>query len=210
MPSPLSVGDKVEVIVYSQAQEQYAANVYSYRVSSTGGPATTDLSALNLIAPLLRGVYVEVLPAAGTFWGVRLQIISPTRRPSQFNISQRGIGVLAGDILPTQTTGLIQSRTNVVGRSKRGRAYIPFPTEGVSDAAGLPTAAYLTKLGDVAAMVYTPFTLNGAGGATVTLTPTVHSRKLASWEDITGFTRSDYWATLRKRAGRSRSDSPPG
>jgi len=57
------------------------------------------------------------------------------------------IGDLTGEMLPVQLAGLITHRTALLGRSGRGRTYLPSANE-VASSNGSPSTAYLVLLQD--------------------------------------------------------------
>jgi hypothetical protein len=57
------------------------------------------------------------------------------------------IGDLTGDMMPVNICGLITHRTGLLGRSGRGRTYLPCPNE-VANSNGAPSTAYLSLMED--------------------------------------------------------------
>lgn len=109
------------------------------------------------------------------------------------------VGSVAGDMLPTQTAGLITKRTALAGRAYRGRAYIPFPGEADNAAMSTPTAGYVTRLISLAAQMIVPVIVTNAGNAE-TWTPVIwHKLTALTTVIVDGVARTE-WATQRRRA----------
>lgn len=117
-------------------------------------------------------------------------------------------GGLAGDVLPTQTAGLITKRTAVPGRRGRGRAYIPFPTESYNDANGLPTNAYMTPAGALAFSI-SQSVLVGTLIDGNYLDPVILHRDTGGTSDILATLARQKWATQRRRGSYGRPNVSP-
>lgn len=206
---PVVTGDLIEVTVNCNAIAQYSSNVFHFEIGTTAGAVPTDLDIADGLDATLAPLFKDILPTTCYYWGIKVQILKPVRRPGQYSIISRGVGTVAGDIGPSQVTGLITAQTNLTGARYRGRQYLPFPGEGSNDAGGDPLPAYVTSARAIATAIYTPSTVSAGVGNTAVLNPVVYSRKFNSWQAITARKTSEFWATQKRRAARARGDHPP-
>ena len=105
------------------------------------------------------------------------------------------IGSLTGEMMPVQIAGLLTHRTNVLGRSGRGRSYLPTPNE-VSSSNGAPSGAYITLMDAFGAALLSMFTPT-AGHAGWTLG--VWSPTLTQFNQVITITPRPGFATQRLR-----------
>lgn len=202
MPSPnhdLAVGQVLEVkLVFSQ-QLQIALNILHYRVVSevvvTGH--CQDVEVAQSFSSAINGLYTPVMNSISDTEGATVQIIKPAPLPFSFVAGQSG-GTATGDPMSKQTCGIITKLTAGTGRKRRGRMYIPFPSEDENDVDSRPTAGYLTLLGTLASGLLNPFSVIGIKG-TATIQPVIYDRVAGTTIDITGFTVRNKWATQRRR-----------
>lgn len=209
MATTLAVGDLLKIITYCQAAEQVSQNVRYYAVSSIGvGVSPTDEDLVTAFTNTVKGLYLPIMGAAANFAGCSLQKITPVKK-DLVAWSNLGVGTAAGDLLPRETAGLISFRTGFAGRKNRGRMYLPFPSEALNDANGHPTAAYVTAadaLGDF--VVNTP-AFAPAGTATITLEALSFPSDIPQGRQITAYTTSTRWASMRTRGDYSAANTLP-
>jgi len=186
------------VTCYNQPLEQVGLMVHFYRVAGISGTGT-DLGTLAaLIDTNLGPPILALLTTGSTYRGVRATVIDPLP-PSAAAISTDGSGpgLVAGDTLPTQVSGIITLVTNLGGRAYRGRKYMPFPGEADNDPGAVPSAAYQAALTALAPKFTA--TLTSAGANNVTLLPILWHRKTRTYTDLQGAVAKPLWATQRRR-----------
>lgn len=210
MPLVMVVDEVIQVTANCFAGNQFSSNVFNFKVTASTGIGVTDLEASIAISTVWAPKFKALLPVGAGYWGLKVQIIKPTRRPGQYNLADRGAGTVAGDIAPTQTCGLIKAGTNSVGPRYRAKNYIAFPGEGSNTAAADPSDDYKVALDVLRLATYQTINLVSGAVGTCTLTPIVYSRKFDLRTPVTSSSYSAQWATLRRRASRSQSDAPPG
>jgi hypothetical protein len=208
MPSPLNVGDILQIALISRRDVQYSANVRQFRVSAVGGVPATDADALveldAVFAPLLK----PLIATNGSYHGLKGSRISPMPTPTLAAFAGRGAGTAAGDAMAPQVAGILRLLTGLAGRSKRGRMYVPFPSETDNGPDGRPEAGYfarMTSLGDA----LDGGILVAVGGRTATLTPIIYHRATNTYDDITFYAVVGNWGTQRRRSFVNRPDSDP-
>jgi len=207
---PLAANDFLQVTINCKAGAQYSSNVMNYVVGAVAGTSATDAQAATQLDAFLAPLFKDLLPTTVTYWGLKAQIIGPTRRPGQYSVAAQGVGNVAGDIIPTQVSGLLTMRTQFTGPKHRGRMYVPFPGEADNTASGAPSAGYITRLDALrAGMIAGLILINGVGN-TATILPVVYSRLDEAAFEITESASSPFWATQKRRAERMRGDGPPG
>lgn len=201
-------GDLYEVTFVFRHQNQSAYLVRHYDVNEV----IAGLTDCNLIAPELSDVMGESFRAnmsiQSNYRGCRVRRIQPNPTDVYTSVADAGAGDIDADPLPTQVAGLISWRTGFAGRSKRGRSYIPFPTEDGNSSGAFPTVGQKALLNNIAVNLSTSVDIVGGGG-TYRLFPIVYSRKLDARFEITSFIIRDQWATQRKRSSINPGDPLP-
>lgn len=139
---------------------QIGENILWYVRTDAGILAPTEDNVLDALDALFAPLYKALIGANASYIGSSLQVVEPVLSVLYTNGTRSGAGTAAGDLMSTQTAGLIGKKTTRGGRKYRGRAYIPFPTEGDS-ALGLPTAGYLTRLNALASQIVSTVTVGG-------------------------------------------------
>lgn len=209
MPTTLALGDIIRVRAASYTANQQGINVVHFRVSSVNGSSQTDLQVATALDTAMEGRYKAALSAQARYRGISVQKIRPLPVTfPQIVTANDGVGLVAGDLMSTQTSGIISSQTNLAGPGFRGRAYIPFPGEASNDVDGTPTAAYVSLIDDLGEMLYEAHPV-GAGPNDIVITPVLFHRATATFTDITGFVARDKWATQRRRGSYGKTNPTP-
>jgi len=202
MPNALAINDYVQITIYQLLGSTYTASVLNYKVTAMAG-APTDLGILTAYDATVAPLYKDCMSADGEYFGTRLQVMSPTLRPSQVTNASFGVGSVADDMIPSQVCWVTRLTTPSAGRSFRGRNYFSGMAESANDADGTPTAAFLVTAGILADQLYVQRTYTQAAGITATLQPQIFSRTLGIWTEVTEHTVEQQWATQRRRAERA-------
>ena len=124
-----------------------------------------------------------------------------------------GAGNVAGDPLPFQVAGIATKKTNLPGKSFRGRVYLPFPSEASNDVDGNPTMGYGTLAQTFLAAVQLSYIISATPpappGDNASFTPCVWSRKLLQGTFTIAHAFKDKWATQRRRGDFGKPNTPP-
>jgi len=204
----LAVGDKLEVVLVCRLGGQDGLIVRHYDVQAITG-ASLDISQVpDTISTDLGGPLKACMSDQAEYRGVRVRRLAPGATDVFTSALGNGPGTSASDVLPTQASGLISLRTGFAGRSKRGRAYVPFPSEAFNDADGHPTAAYKGLLNTFGTALRTNI-LAVVGADGVELDPVIRSKLLDSYFSITSHLVRAEFATQRRRSQINRGDLPP-
>lgn len=199
----------VQVRFVMHTTDQVGLNVRNYRVTNIVGISVTDQAAAIVLDTLFNPLYKAVLSAGASWRGVSVQKIWPTPRlVAAIMIGNAGPGSVAGDMLPSQVSGLISLRTAESGRNARGRNYVPFPSESSSDVNGLPTTAYQTNLQLIADNMHETITV-GMGADSADIVPVVSNTPPTLPKDITEALARKEWGTQRKRGSFGRKNVLP-
>lgn len=205
---PLNVGDILELKVFCAFGNQLAVNVCHYDVTAITGAPTQGAAATyfddNLFTP-----YINMISDESSYRGITLAVLLPSPKAPVIRANNTLIGLNGGDALPKQVSGLISLRSELVGRSGRGRVYIPFPTEALNDVTGTPSAAYLTALDAVALVLGTVQSNDQGSGDTVEMTPSIFHRATGTSTLVNGYILRPFWATQRRRGDFGRINTIP-
>lgn len=195
----LALGEIYMARLYCQAGVQAGINVRHYKIVAIGNPANEVDDLAVVLDNALAGLYKNLLSVNASWIGVNIQRVYPLPPTVAVGANANaGPGLVVGDILPGQTAGLISLRTAFAGRSFRGRAYIPFPSESDSQPSGVPSAAYMTSLAAIADILVQDQEF-GDPANPATARPVIWSRKDTVPNDITGAVTRNGWATQRRR-----------
>src|SRR5690606_6703804 len=124
-----------EVRFIMQLGNQLGLNVRHYEVASEVGTGADLLSMAEDLGTIFGPLYIALLSSSAEFRGVGARKIRPIPVSGEaLSNAGAGFGAVTGDPLPRQVSGLISLRTASTTVAKRGRAYIPFPSEDDSTA----------------------------------------------------------------------------
>lgn len=207
MPNVIIANDTLQVTAVCRLGGQNGLMVWHYKAGSVIGATVTDGDCAAAVSTSLGPKLTAVLTAQANFQGVILQVIKPLPHPPVTEDADAGPGDVAGDAMSSQTSGEIALRTNLIGKSNRGRKYVPFPGESDNSAAARPTAGYLTRLATLSS-VFTSNVLVVNGAGSLTLVPVVFSRKLGTSQFVADAKIRSDWATQRRRSQLNRGDQP--
>lgn len=208
MATQLAVGDLLEVAIVCKADEQYGLNVRHYDVTSVGGNPITVEDVAATIEGEFETAYKVALSSGATYWGVKATRIKPTRSQPAKSFVSRGPGDVAEDLLPRQVAGVIKLKTEVGGRTGRGRAYIPFLPETYNDPDGNPEGAAITALQGIGNLLDDTFPIT-VGARTGTIRPVLYNRKTGARTPVDGFVVRSRWGSQRRRSNINRPDADP-
>ncbi len=209
MAAELIVDDLIEVRFFCKAGEQVAVNVRHFKVTAVNGTGSDINEAAANFSLLMQSEYQTVLGATAEYRGVGLRRLTPGATLEVFDPTGFVAGTGAGDILPGQVSGLIKLVSDSPGPSGRGRIYVPFPSEGLNDVTGMPTAAYVGFLSTfVGPLVGSQIVDDGAGNGLV-VTGMVINRTTLVAKVLTSSILRTTWATQRRRRLGVAGDTSP-
>lgn len=201
-------GNTATVRVVARVGVQAAINVLHFSVTASTGSGVTEAEAAEALDDTWHDEYKAVMSILTSYRGVSVQKDGGTPPGVPFaHVGNYAEGAVAGNLMPTQVTGLIAWRTALTGHANRGRSYIPFPSASDSTAGDVPTADYVTRLGTLAAAIIGPHVLVGGGG-TATLKLAV--RQAGGGHNlVTSFVARPKFGTQRRRGAFGRPNDSP-
>jgi len=209
MATNLALGDIIRVRIACYTANQQGINVVHFRVSNVAGTAVTDAAVAAALNTVYAPRYKACLSEQARYRGVSVQRIKPLPATfPQIVTSSDGVGTVTGDMMSTQTSGIISSQTNFAGAKYRGRVYIPFPGEDDNDVLGVPENAYVTNIDDLGDELFTS-TIIGTAPNETTLVPGIYHRADQTFTDITNFVARQKWATQRRRGSYGKTNPTP-
>jgi hypothetical protein len=209
MPFPnLSSGNIFSVKPSCWTLSQIGINVLHYRVVSHTGVGVTELEAATFFDGLLSPLLANLLYNGATYLGTGVRNLSSIP-PSAGAVSTVGttIGSRGPNPLPLQTSGLIKLITGFSGRSKRGRIYVPFPSNSDNTVNDTPTLAYVTNLAFYGSALTSAGAIGGTGG-TIVCQMVIKPRVGFAVTDVIGGISREGWATQRRRGFFGRPNPP--
>lgn len=201
-----AVGDVVQINYVTSFKAQEGILTTHWQVSAVAGLSPTALDVANQLFST-RGVLLRsCMSRQSKLNWVSVQHILPAPRLLAVTsnlAAAAGSGGLAP--LPGQICGLFTKITPNAGPAFRGRGFVPWPSEADNDdVLAVPTAAYLTKIDNLAVSLTINFTVNIGGGNAVAFQPVLFHRATNTATIITGSITRTRWATLRRRGDRGR------
>lgn len=208
MPTPLSDGDILEARFVCATQNQVGINVRHYVVTNSTGLGASIEQAVAKLDLAFNADYQAVLSAEARYRGVGLRRLLPVATAEFVSTALAGDGMVAGDLMPKQVSGVITLKSSLPGRNFRGRVYVPFPSETDNDLDSTPTATYMANLQALATR-FTLAVVAGVGADLCDLTPVIRSRKLGLNALIVSARENDRWGTQRRRGDYGAMNFPP-
>lgn len=190
----MSVGDIWKFIVVGTVSGQRQENVLYYRTTVERSTSSDDLPALVLIASeTLAPLYAPVTPDNYTLEEIQIRGVTLPTQGQDVVIDQTGDKL--GELLPLTNTAVLSLKTAKIGRSYRGRIYMPVVTES-DQQGGNWESAYLNQLGTFGAGI---ITIQPVSPGTYTAELVVYSRKLLVATTVTAIAPNPVVATQRRR-----------
>jgi len=201
-------GDLMEVIAVCSYLGQYTLNVFNVKFSNIVLGTVTDFDAADSFQAALAPLYKALLPAAASFAGIKVQIISPDRFDPQQDTDQSGPGTATGDPLPAQVAGIVALKTGIGERYAQGRLFLPAAGEGDNTGSAKPSAGYLASATNIGNNMLAGGTIT-IGGASVDWVWVVYSREYLVTNRVTNFVVRTNWGTRRSRSLIGKPDVSP-
>lgn len=207
-PMPANVGDAFEVRIQGTLEGQRTENVYHF--VCVGDTADVELNLIAVFIDCFIDNLLPVLSSSWTFERVVWKKVSPTASIEQ--IFATGLPAAGGGsavALPSYASLLFSERSDVPGRSGRGRKYIAGIPEAATIGSKLdPTHAFWLGAVAFAACVIAAFVHPDPAGGTDIFDIAVYSRKeggstlpygAAGFKAVTQFNPVADLATTRSR-----------
>lgn len=206
----LALNDIWMVRYAAYTSDQAAINTVHYRVTSLTG-TVADTAVVNTLDTAVHTAYKNIMSDDARYRGVSAQRVLPTPKSKPaVRVLNDGSGLIAGEILPSQVTGIISAATAFAGRSQRARVYLPFPSETDSEVPGIPTAAYVANAQTLANLIYADQPIVVTPGVNeALLSPIVFHRAGSTFDYITTKTAKRLWATQRRRGSFGQRNTMP-
>lgn len=195
--APLVIPNAVLVrLIWAQGGTPYAVNVYG---ATKSGAVTVDQNFANALSTSVKtevaasGLFANISNTV-THLSTSVRDISQPNRPEYTGNAAPTAGTDAGNLLPPQVAFCITLRTDLAGKSYRGRSYLPGFTVAHTTATGAATAGLQTNAIAFVNAVKAAMTANN-------LTMAVLSRQLLSAAAVTLVqSRNANFETIRGRA----------
>jgi len=160
--------------VYGSDEKSPFMNILWFEVTGTSvpDPQTAAQNAVNLFSSAAALQYQAVMPTEAKWIGARIRLSLAGVAYEAGSAAGAGPGTGgSGDELPDYCAAIIRKRTNVAGKSGRGRWYIGAMSEASCDTSIL-TAGSITAYDSLGNFLNTGFTTSG-----LTFAPRHHSQK---------------------------------
>jgi hypothetical protein len=198
------------VLNWSLEDGRLAHNVLHGRVSGSFTPtapvAQAIFSGLSTSVPFTT--WNTVLAPTTSFTGVSLRDLRVANQPLVTSTGAAVVGTGAGESLPNEMAAVVTLRTNLAGRSARGRIYTMGYTAVALAPGNVIAPGPVASLGNWAATIAGVFSSNGLTFclglphrlAYVSVAGTPHAERLATTVDVTStVVRDNHWDSQRRR-----------
>lgn len=209
----IALGEFYRVTFAARMGGQNAINVRTYRVGTSGLGTVSVKQLADRLGEVFGPLYKAVMANSATFFGVEVRQLGGPMDSDKNATSTAGAGAGTAGVqsLPPQTCGLIQLKTGIKGRRRRGRVYIPFPSEDHNTEDGAPNFAWLPFMEALGQQLVTPVgfvaPLDGWSVEAVIKGPLDIAAN--AYADIIEYRVRGRWATQRRRSYIGSGDGLP-
>lgn len=122
--------------------ERSCSCILYYGISGTVDEVEDISNVAQAVFDHFKGKFDDVMTADVTGFAVRAKLESSPSE-AEYTVGANAptwVGTVAGETLPEDDAVVLQRRTGLSGRSKRGRIFVPFVPEGLQDTSRLTTA----------------------------------------------------------------------
>lgn len=195
----LSLGTIVEFTTATYAGSQVQEVVTHWIVSAVTGGGTTEAIGYPAWDTAMSTLLKALMSTAATYYGTKGRIIRPVATTVPVvSTGNSGPGFIGAQLLPSQVRGILKLLTLVIGKTGRGRMYLPWPD--VADSTGTPAhpgVGYGAAQAALGTFMTSAITLGG-GGATSNLFPGVYNRATHILTPYNSYEAEGVWATQRR------------
>jgi len=206
----MAVDDIWQVTLRCQQGDQAGINVLHYVVSESPGTEATanDVADYfdNIFSTPLKALLVDSAQYLFTEASKVFPLPASVRGMSD---DGAGEGGWASDPMPRQTCGLITKVPASGSGFRKGRCYVPFPSEDDNDESAVPSTTYVTRLEALAAGLFQVYNLVQGVDDVGVLTPRLWRRGGGTTAVVTGTSVRRKWATQRRRGSYGRANFSP-
>lgn len=129
-------------ILMRSPQNSTGINILWFQPSAPpADPAADALTLAEDIDDAVNGLVKACLTTNSSYQGTVVTVNSTGGAFTQFVNTNAGVGIVGGDELPSYAAAVIQKRTSTAGKEGRGRWYVPFVPETMTDEGLLTEAA---------------------------------------------------------------------
>jgi len=212
MPSTPVVGDILQMRVFSQASTQLGINVLHLSIKAQVAPFTSDQTLVDHLSEGFSSSWRQVQGPNSIYYGMALSLrVGVEWLQIATSIAGQGAGLLAGDVMSRQTSGVLTITAGLPGRRYRGRVFLPFPSEGGNSPDGHPNAAYVGAMSALGGAFASNMVLmeDPPGLGQTTIRMGIYHRNDGTISDVTGFNPRNKWATQKRRGDYGKPNTPP-
>jgi hypothetical protein len=200
---PCNDGDVIQATVCCYNGNQIGLNIGYWVTQASGGPM-----GINTVAPAIdtamAGHYKLWLSADSNYYGSRFRNMNNLTFAPWIENTHSGVGLVTGLCAGSQLSGLITRTSASIGRSGRGRIFVPFVAESsVIDAQHISSGA-VTALNAIGGDWQGGWA--GTGGVFV---PCIYQRPSTITTYTTGYISRNRIATQRRRGAYGRPNTIP-
>ena len=198
----------VQARIICQWDAQVSYNVLHCARQGDPGPQVWDNDFLDAMVVTFPALYAAVLGNNASLRGFSVQLVSPG--PASQVIYRQNItpGEGTGNMLPSQTCGLIQLPHSGPATTRKGRVYLPFPSSDFN-AEGFPLAGYQDDAQAIANVFNAQFDVPLSGGGTQPFAWCVYATSTNTYYPVGGANQRPAWATQRRRGAFGRQNVSP-
>jgi len=195
----LAVGDVLQAVFCCYTETQIGLNIRHYVVTAIAGSSAVEDDLATALDGVAAAAYKAWIGVPAKWRGVGVKKIWPIAGLTFADVSNDGDGTEVSELLAGQVSGCVTLRTDLAGRSRRGRIYPPFPGKAHLENDSTLSVGGLVALEAIATIMDAPATV-GAGGNTATCTPIIYNPVTNSNRGtITSYRVNDKSATQRRR-----------
>ena len=207
MPFNIASGDNVQLSQYCQYGDQLGINVLWYEVLIDASVLLPAQQVADAVATATAPLYADLVGITAQYQGCKLAKPLLIPQPAPVYSSLPTIGTITGDPLPSQICGVVSWRTNLAGRSYRGRSYLPFPAEADNNVDEIPSTDYMTRLSTWASFTKSMNLVIDTHDVTMNLM--VYSKTEGVFNYVTDYVGRRKWGTQRRRGQFGRGNVSP-
>lgn len=190
----MAIGDVWRMTILGEVVGQQQQNVLHYQTLIPRDGDDDDLPALILIAQeYVAPLYEPITTAEWILREIQIRGVTHPTQGADVVIDQPGVNV--GQLLPLQSAPVLSLKTGLIGRSYRGRLYLPTITEDNAQA-GVIEEPFYTTLGTFGTNL---LQIQRPGGQPYTAGLVVWSRKLQTATRVISAAPDPILGVMRKR-----------
>ena len=189
---------------------QSQVNSLAVEIDDAGSalPNNVDHLAESIFSPI-KTRWMTITPTTTTVDGVMIHPLPDNGVNHGKSYGAAGTGSLTGDVLPPQIATVASLRSLLGAPSRRGRIFLPSPTEGECQASGTPSTTYLAACKTAIDALITGLTIVqpiGVPAFSLNMRLIVWSKKLSQVCNISSCVMRTKFGTHRSRSALNKGD----